>query len=270
MGNPRLNTRQKVWLKTFLNQYPYYKVRRINEGLSGDKILLLEGTENLPLPLIPEFDGARSGYRFHTLQVKLRVYGDARLTATQEVKTIYPHCDIGDKIATSSDKEGQLSLSLSTVLDIPPPVNPVVVNWKPKGKARTKLGVQLSLPVTGLAAKLFSLRQQARPHLPPVSSEELLAEKVRTWNARDRREVEVPQVILDLLLAQSATEDEWESAIDLFGVIGLASTINFIESLPELRQHFNTSASTAAASAKVVSSAHTSTAASQQVSTSEN
>lgn len=269
MANPRLNTRQKSWLKSFLSQHPYYKVRRITEGLSGDKILLLEGTENLPLPLIPEFDGARSGYRFHTLLVKLRVYGDARLTATQEVTTIYPHCDISDKIATSSDKEGQLSLSLSTVLDIPEPANPVVVNWKPKGKARAKIGVQLSLPVTGLAAKLFNLRQQARPHLPPVSSEELLAEKVQTWNARDHREVELPQVILDLLLAQNATESEWESAIDLFGVIGLSSTINYVESLPELRQYFGTTANAAAASAQVQPSVSISSAASQQVSASE-
>ena len=268
MANPRLNKRQKAWLKSFLIQYSYYKLRRINEGLSGDKILLLEGTENLPLPLIPEFDGARSGYRFHTLQVKLRVYGDARLSATQEVKTIYPHCDIGDKL-NSSIKEGQLSLSLSTVLDIPPPVNPVIINWKPKGKARAKEGVQLSLPVTGLEAKLFALRLQARPHLPPASSQELLAEKVSTWNARDCKEVELPQVIVDLLLAQSATPDEWESAIDLFGVIGLSSTINYVESLPVFRQHFNRAASTAVVSAKVQPSV-TSTAASIQVSVSEN
>ncbi len=166
MANPRLNTRQKAWLKSFLAQYPYYKVRRITEGLSGDRVLLLEGTENLLLPLIREFEGASSGYRFHTLQIKLRVYGDARLTATHHVKTIYPHCSISDKI-TNSTKEGQLSLSLSTVLDIPPPINPVVVNWKPKGKAVAKTGIQLSLPVAGLEAKLFALRQQARPHLPP-------------------------------------------------------------------------------------------------------
>ena len=116
MANSRLNTRQKTWLKTFLAKYPYYKVRRITDGLSGDKILLLEGTEDLPLPLISEFEGARSGYRFHTLQIKLRVYGDARLTAKQEFTTIYPHCDISDKITTSI-QSGQLSLSLSTVLE---------------------------------------------------------------------------------------------------------------------------------------------------------
>ena len=91
-----------------------------------------------------------------------------------------------------------------------------------------------------------------------------------TWNAHDRKEVEIPQVIIDLLLAQNATQEEWESAIDLLGVIGLSSTINYVESLPVFRQHFNRSASLAAASAKVQSSASISTAASQQVSVSEN
>lgn len=229
----------------------------------------MSGIETLPLALIPEFIGAIPGYRIHALKVKIRKYGDARLTAMHHVKTIYPHCNIDDKI-TCSTKEGQLSLSLSTVLDIPPPVNPVVVTWKPRSKARAKDGVQLSLPVTGLEAKLFSLRQQARPHLPPVSSQELLGEKVSTWNARDRKEVELPQVILDLLLAQNATPDEWESAIDLFGVIGLASTVNFIESLPVFRQHFNRLASTAAVSSLVQLSVSSSTAANQQVSVSEN
>ncbi len=269
MAKARLNPKQKNWLKTFLLKHPYYKLERICEGLDNDRILVLSGIETLPLALIREFVEAMPGYRIHSLKVKIRKFGDARITATHQVKTIYPHCNIGDKIATSA-KEGQLSLSLSTVLEVSEPVNPVVVTWKPKGKARAKIGTQLSLPLVGLEAKLFSLRQQARPHLPPVSSQELLAEKVKTWNARDCKEIEVPQVIIDLLLAQRATEDEWESAVDLFGVIGLASTINFIESLPELRQHFNRSASTAAASAKVQPSARTLTAVSQQVSVSEN
>ncbi len=268
MPNPRLNTRQKVWLKSFLSQDPYYKVRRITEGLSGDRFLLLEKTEDLPLPLIPEFNEATSGYRMHTLKVQLRVYGDVRRTSLHQVETIYPHCNIGDKI-NCSVREGQLSLSLSTVLDIPAPVNPVVVTWKPKGKARAKIGTQLSLPLVGLEAKLFSLRQQARPHLPPVSSQELLAEKVLTWNARDCKEVEVPQVILDLLLAQRATEEEWESAIDLFGVIGLSSTINYIESLPVFRQHFGTTANAAAVSTQVEPT-KVSTSTVQQVSVTEN
>ncbi len=269
MNNPRLNKRQKVWLKNFLAQYPYYKLDRICEGLDNDRILVLSGIETLPLALIPEFIGAIPGYRIHALKVKIRKYGDARLTATHHVKTIYPHCNIDDKI-TCSTKEGQLSLSLSTVLDIPPPVNPVVVNGQPKGKARAKLGTQLSLPVAGQIAKLFALRLQARPHLPPASSQELLAEKVLTWNARNCKEVELPQVILDLLLAQNATPDEWESAIDLFGVVGLSSTINYVESLPVFRQHFHRDASRAVVSSLVQPSISSSTATNQQVSVSEN
>lgn len=233
--------------------------------MSGDRFLLLEGMESLPLPMIPEFVGATAGYRWHTLSVQLRVYGDPRKSAIHNVSTVYPHCRIGDKIACSN-REGQLSLSIATVLDIPVPVNPVVVNWKPKGKAIAKPGVQLRLPISGIEAKLFALRQQTRPHLPPVSSQELLAEKVATWNAQEKREVELPQMILDLLLAQSATDDEWQSAIDLFGVIGLAATINFIEALPLFRQHFNRAASTAMASAQVKASASSSIFTNQQVS----
>lgn len=176
-----------------------------------------------------------------------------------EVTTVYPHCNIGDKI-TNIEREGQLSLSLSTALEIPPPINPVIVTWKPKGKARAKLGTQLSLPVTGLEAKLFGLRQQARPHLPPVSSQELAQEKVATWSARDKQEVELPQVIVDLLLAQNANKEEWQSAIDLFPYIGMSSTISFIEGLPAIRKCLNKPVSTAAASAQVKPAAQTITA----------
>ena len=75
MANARLNTKQKLWLKSFLAQYPYYKLQRITEGLGGDRVLLLEGMESRTLPLIREFEGARSGYRFHTLSTKIRLYG---------------------------------------------------------------------------------------------------------------------------------------------------------------------------------------------------
>lgn len=268
MAKPRLNKRQKAWLSNFLASYPYYKVCKILEGLSQDRILILEGREILPLPLIPEFEGASPGYRLHTLEIKIRVYGDARKTSLHQVTTVYPYCNIGDRI-TNIEREGQLSLSLSTVLEIPAPINPVIVTWKPKGKARAKSGVQLSLPVTGLEAKLFALRQKARPHLPPISAQELAQEKVSTWSARDQQEVELPQVASDLLLSQNATDDEWQSAMDLFPYIGLAATINFVEGLPAIRKYLNKQVSTAAASAGVKPVALP-TIATQQVSVAQN
>lgn len=264
MANPRLNKRQDNWLQSFLSQYPYYKVERICEGLDRDRILFMEGREIIPLPLIAEFEGASPGYRIHNLEIKLRKYGDARLSAIQKVETIYPHCNIDDKI-TNIERFGQLSLSLSTALEIPEPINPVIVTQKPKGKARAKSGIQLSLPVTGLEAKLFGLRQQARPHLPPVSSQELAQEKVATWSARDKQEVELPQVIVDLLLAHNADDQEWQSAIDLFPYIGLSSTISFVEGIPAFRQHLNKQSSTAKASAQVKPAALAVTTEIQQV-----
>ncbi len=264
MPKPRLNKPQKAWLQSFISQYPYYKLCKILEGLSQDRILILEGREILPLPLIPEFDGATPGYRLHTLEAKIRVFGDARLSAIHQVTTVFPHCNIGDKI-TNIEREGQLSLSLSTALEIPEPINPVIVTWKPKGKARAKSGIQLSLPVTGLEAKLYALRSKARPHLPPISAQELAQEKVATWSARDKQEVELPQVIVDLLLVQNADGDEWQSAIDLFPYIGMAGTLSYVEGLPAFRQHLNKSVSTAAASAAVTRAAQVTTT-TQQVS----
>lgn len=116
---------------------------------------------------------------------------------------------------------------------------------------------------------MFALRSKARPHLPPISAQELAQEKVATWSARDRQEVELPQVIVDLLLAQNATEDEWQSVIDLFPYIGMGATLSFIEGLPAFRQHFKKSASTAAASAQIKPTALTITA-TQQVSITQN
>jgi hypothetical protein len=103
-----------------------------------------------------------------------------------------------------------------------------------------------------LESELFRLRQEKRPHLPPVSSQELLAEKVSAWNHREKREVELPQVLIDLLLAQEASAQQWQSAMDLYEIVGLATAMRLVEGLPALRQHFGKAISTAAASAAVV------------------
>jgi hypothetical protein len=145
-------------------------------------------------------------------------------------------------------------------LEVPQARNPVIVTWKPKQKVQPKQDKQLSLPVTGLEAKVFQLRQEKRPYLPPVSSQELLAEKVFTWSQRDRTEVELPQVLIDLLLAQNADDEEWQSAIDLFGVVGLPGAILYVDGISYLRKCKDKPVLTAAASAAVVPSQAWSTA----------
>ncbi len=129
------------------------------------------------------------------MEVKLCKFGDARYTAKHTFDTVYPYCDVTGKL-TTVECTGQLLLPIpAAVLHVSEPVNPVIVTWKPKQKAKLKSGIQLSLPVMGLEAKLFRLRQEKRPHLPPVSSQELLEEKNSTWSQRDRQEVELPQVL---------------------------------------------------------------------------
>lgn len=250
----RLNPRQRCWLNKFLLQYPWYKLREIRSGLDSDRIIVLEGIERLPLPIVPEFAGALPGYRLHTLEVKIRKYGDPRKTADHNYTTVYPHSDLDNK-TIKLEQKGQLSLPLpGAVLEVPEPVNPVVVTWKPKQKAKSKQDIQLSLPVTGIEAEVFRLRQEKRPYLPPVSSQELLAEKVFSWSQRDSKEVELPQVLIDLLLAQGADDEEWQSAIDLFSVLGLPGAILYVDGIPYLRKCFGLPISTAAASAAVVPS----------------
>lgn len=267
MAKPRLNKKQRKWLNSFLAAHPYYKLREIWADLDGDRIIRLEGRERLPLPVVPEFAGALPGYRWHTLITKLRKYGDARYSAKHSFTTVYPHCDISEK-ATTTECIGQLTLPIpAAVLAVPEPINPVIVTWKPKQKTKPKQGIQLNLPVTGLEAELFRLRQQKRPHLPPVSSQDLLAEKVPVWNHYYREEVEIPQVLLDLLVAQNTDEEEWQSAIDLYEIIGLSGAMEYVRSIPYLRQHFGKPVSTAAASATVVPALMKTTTASVSVKT---
>ncbi len=129
MARPRLNSKQRRWLSKFLSEYPWYEVREIRPGLDSDRIVVLEGTEQLPLPAVPEFASALPAYRLHSLEIKLRKYGDARKSAEYSCTTVYPHSALDSK-TTTPELLGQLSLPIpAAVLEIPEPVNPVVVTW---------------------------------------------------------------------------------------------------------------------------------------------
>ena len=257
MSRPRLNPRQRKWLNNFLKQHPLYQLREVWPGLDGDRFLRLDGLERLPLAVLTEFEQALPGYRWHTLEIQLRKYGDARKTATHTYTAVYPRCDLNERL-TPIKLEGQLSLPIpASVLAVDEPVNPVVVTWKPRQKLKPKHGVQLSLPIVGLEAELFALRQSKRPHLPPVSTQELLAEKTATWDWRNNTEVELPQVVIDLLLAQRANDQEWQNAIDLYQFVGLSSVMNYIDGLPSLRQYFGTTSATIASVSAAVARTHT-------------
>lgn len=228
MSKARLNKKQQQWRDRFLTKYPYYRVRNIYEDLSGDRVILFEGTEHLVAPLVIDYEGEYPVWIHHKLKVKLRVFGDPRMSA-----------DYQWEIATSKDvwipSSGQLVLPIEQALAIPKPTNPVIVAWKPK-KGREKKDIQLSMPVFGVEAELFQYRLKYHPHLPPTSSQEILAEKITTWSMRDRQKVELPQAIADVLRAMGANDEEWQDAIDLFGVAGMPCAMEYAQALPSFRR----------------------------------
>lgn len=72
-------------------------------------------------------------------------FGDPRKTATHTYTTVYPHCNLNEKL-TPLEPCGQLSLPISVaVLAVAEPVNPVIVTVKPKHKSKPKQGIQLTL-----------------------------------------------------------------------------------------------------------------------------
>lgn len=228
MPKARLNLKQRQWRDRFLEKYPYYRVRDIWEDLAGDRVIVFEGTEHLEVPLVIDYEGEYPVCIHHKLKIKLRVYGDPRYSAEHQWK-----------IATSKDawipKTGQLVLPIQQALAIPQPTNPVIVTWKPK-QAREKKNVQLSIPVFGVEAELFQHRLKYRPHLPPISSQEILAEKISTWSIRDKREVELPQAVVDVLRTMGANDEEWQSAMDLFEVAGIPCAMEYAQGLPTFRR----------------------------------
>jgi hypothetical protein len=76
------------------------------------------------MPVLPEFADAAPGYRWHTLEIQLRKYGDARKTSTHTYTTVYPHCDLNERL-TPIKLDLQLSLPIpAAVLAVDEPVNP--------------------------------------------------------------------------------------------------------------------------------------------------
>lgn len=233
MAKARLNKKQRNWRDNFLRSYPYYRLREIWEDLDGDRILIFDGIESLPMPLIWNYQGEYPVWIHHNLQVKLRKYGDARYSATYSSKIVY------GQLEKTTAQTSQIILPIQEAIAPRQPTNPVIVKSKAKKQRLPPPSIQLTLAVSGLEAELFQHRLQKRPHLPPVSSQEILGEKVSTWSMRDRREVMLPQVLVDMLTERSANDKEWQSAIDLFEIVGLNCAMEYTIGLPSIRKHFN-------------------------------
>ncbi len=237
-AKPRLNNKQKTWVNKFQEKHIGAKVREIHEGLSGDRIVTIEWTENLPAITLPECLDRGSGWIFHTLRVKLRVFGDPRGEAEYEHRIIYPHCNLDSKIYLSP--KGQLSLTISQILNINSPQNPVKLKSKNRQSTSNKKSkiLQLKLPLFGVAAQLHHINLSKGETVQ--SEQELLLATISHRDLDTGKLVRLPAAIVEILKSKKASLKEWEDAISLYQVGGPTCILQFLEGLDTIRQHFGT------------------------------
>lgn len=238
MAKPRLNKKQRAWLEHFKQQHPGTRIVNVYEGLSGDRILTLEWTESLPKIQLPNISDSGSGWIFHTLIVKLRVFGDLRHQAEYQYRIIYPHCELGCNIKLS--QAGQLSLPFGQLLNIQTPQSPVKFKQRKRKSTYCKpnKALQLKLPLFGVAHQLHQINLQEGNRV--TSEQELLLETVAHLDLETGKEVKLPAAIVKILNDKKASLKEWESAIALYQVAGPSGLLAYLEGLDSLRSYFGT------------------------------
>lgn len=231
MTKAKLNKKQRSWRNKFISEHPNASVRAITADLSGSRILTIDWQEFIDIPKLQGCTDQGCGWIQHQLTVKLRVFGDARYTADHKAKVVYPHCHLNYRGIVL---DGQLSLPIPQLTEFPLPQNPVVVKHKKRQPRKPKpISIQHRLPLDGIEARLLSIHLNKGHQLQ--SSQTLMAEKVSYWSLEQRRQINLPQAIIDLLTDAKSTHEEWENAVLLYQVAGLSGVLAFIEGLPIFR-----------------------------------
>ena len=230
---PQLNKKQRAWIERFKVQYPNAKLKEIHEGLSGDRIVKLEWIESLPQIVLPDCVDRGIGWIQHTVQVKLRIFGDPRHSAQYQHLIVYPHCNIG---TFNFSPSGQLSLNLGQLLNIKTPQNPVVVKSKKVSSKKAKKSMQSTLPLWGVTAKLHQINLSKNREV--ISEQELLSETVTHSNSGNGSEIKLPAVLVEILEDKKASLKEWDDAILLYQVGGPSCLLTYLEGLDSIRKHF--------------------------------
>jgi hypothetical protein len=244
MTKAKLNKKQRSWRNKFISEHHYASVRAIRADLSGSRILTIDWQESIDIPKLQGCTDQGRGWIQHQLTVKLRVFGDARYTADHKAKVVYPHCHLNYRGIVL---DGQLSLPISQLTEFPLPQNPVVVKHKKRQPRKPKpISIQHRLPLDGIEARLLSIHLNKGHQLQ--SSQTLMAEKVSYWSLEQRRQINLPQAIIDLLTDAKSSHEEWENALLLYQVAGPSAVLAFIEGLPIFRIRNKTTVSTVAES----------------------
>lgn len=235
---PKLNKKQRTWVEKFQEQHPGAKVKDIWEGLSGDRIVTIEWTEDLPVVQLQNSTDKGSGWIFHTLRVKLRIFGDPRCKPNYEYRIIYPHCALDEDIKTAPC--GQLSLEISQLLNIKLPQEPVKIKTKRRLSTpiQRRKATQLKLPLFNVAAQLHQINTSKS--LEVINEQELLLETVVHHDLDTGKQIKLPAAIVSILKDKKASLQEWENAISLYQVAGSTALLTYLEGLDSIRQYFCT------------------------------
>ncbi|MBR8839142.1 MAG: hypothetical protein DSM106950_35370 [Stigonema ocellatum SAG 48.90 = DSM 106950] len=226
---PRLNKKQRAWVKKFIGSHPNSRLTNIIEGLSGDRIVIIEWWESTSTVILDSHT-LMEGSISYKIEVKLRKFGVPRHTAKFEYKINQP-----ENKTVSYKLWGQLSLYIPQLYVTHTPTNPVVV--KPKRRVKTKKQkkfVQHTLPLEGITAELHHIN--IRYGGIPKSEQELLSETTPHLDLDSNKEVKLPSAIVQILQEKKASFDEWESAISLYQVGGLSCVLHYLEGLDSIRK----------------------------------
>lgn len=236
----RLLKKQKPVVDKLLNEIPHSRIRSIRDDSCNYRTVILEWTIHQECEPI---EGCSCpGFMSITYQRSLELTPSGKVRREEETIThiVYPHCFLeGRRHQSASEK--QMALPLRQMLELPAPKAAKIRQHLYKtrknrtaAKPKKASSIQQTLPLTGYLAELHSIRTQ-KGH-QPESSESLMAERVSHWSLEQRREVVLPEALVELLKAANATSDEWNNCIDLYGVIGLPGCLNYIQGLEYLRR----------------------------------
>jgi hypothetical protein len=231
---PRLNKKQKDWVNKFIACRPHAKVTNIYEGLSGDRVVTIEWSEDSPLSILSANSYVR-GQIFHQVRVKLRKFGDPRSSADYSYRIIAPQ-----KHTTTYQLQGQLSLEIPQIYNVQTPNNPVLLPKKhcqERNKNPSKT-IQHSLPLSGITAQLHRINLSKTGEV--LSERELLSETVIYHDSATGLSIHLPAAVVAILQDKQASPKEWSDAIALYQVGGPTCVMQYLEGLDALRERFVT------------------------------
>ncbi|MDZ4878104.1 MAG: hypothetical protein CLLPBCKN_007539 [Chroococcidiopsis cubana SAG 39.79] len=234
---PRLNKKQKDWVNKFIACRPHARITDIYEGLSGDRVVTIEWSEESPLSILSANSYVR-GQIFHQVRVKLRKFGDPRSSADYSYRIIAPQ-----KHTTTYQIQGQLSLEIPQIYSVQTPINPVIVNKHRKNSSKNTVKTsQCSLPLSGITAQLHRINLSKTGEV--LSERELLSETVLYHDSATGSSIHLPAAVVAILQDKQASPKEWSDAIALYQVGGPTCVMQYLEGLDALRHRFVTQPTT--------------------------